>query len=98
MIQERPFNSTTLSQMRTVLSNQRTYLSYIRTGFAIVAVAVKTKSNIIAIVGALLIAIGVYQYYMIATQLEQDKIILPNKEIPLIFTAAGIMAVYYYFS
>ncbi len=95
---ERELNSTNMSLLRTALSNQRTHLSYIRTGFAITAVAVKLKSHIIIGSGILVIAIGVFQYYTIATNLEKDTIVLPNKEIPLIFTVAGIMAVYYYWT
>jgi uncharacterized membrane protein YidH (DUF202 family) len=91
-------SSNELAKMRTALANQRTYLAYTRTGFAVVAIAAKFKSNIVIAVGMLLIAVGVYQYYTIATDIENNKISLPNKEIPLTFTLAGIMAVYYYFA
>jgi len=95
---EKTVSSTELAKIRTALANQRTYLAYTRTGFAIVALAIKTRSHIVIAVGIILIAIGVYQYYVIAKQIEDNEIALPNKEVPLIFTVAGIMAVYYYFS
>ena len=91
-------SSNELAKMRTALANQRTYLAYTRTGFAVVAIAAKFKSNIVIAVGMLLIAVGVYQYYTIATDIENNEISLPDKEIPLTFTLAGIMAVYYYFA
>ena len=92
------FNNNTLAQMRTLLANQRTYLAYIRTGFAVTALAVKTKSNVVILIGMFLIVVGLYQYYTTATTIERGEIIFPNKELPVAFTVAGIMAVYYYWS
>lgn len=91
-------SSQKLAIMRTALANQRTYLAYTRTGFAVVALATKYKSLIVILVGMLLITLGVYQYYTIAVDLENNLHRLPNKEIPLTYTIAGLMAVYYYFS
>lgn len=91
-------DSNSLAVMRTLLANQRTYLAFIRTGFAVTALAVKTKSNLVILIGMILIAVGIYQYYTTANSIENGELIMPNKEIPLIFTVAGIMAVYYYWS
>jgi len=91
-------NSQNLAIMRTALANQRTYLAYTRTGFAVVALAAKFKSLVVILVGMVLITVGVYQYYTIALDLEKNVHRLPNKEIPLTFTIAGLMAIYYYFS
>jgi len=87
-----------LAVMRTALANQRTYLAYTRTGFAVVALAAKFKSLVVILVGMILITAGVYQYYTIAVDLENNIHRLPNKEIPLTYTVAGLMAIYYYFS
>lgn len=91
-------NSQNLAVMRTALANQRTYLAYTRTGFAVVALAAKFKSLVVILVGMVLITVGVYQYYTIALDLENEVHRLPNKEIPLTYTLAGLMAIYYYFS
>ncbi len=95
---KKDFNNNTLAQMRTLLANQRTYLAYIRTGFAVTALAIKTKSNIVIAIGMLLIGVGLYQYYTTASNIEKGTMVFPNKEIPVVFTVAGIMAVYYYWS
>ena len=87
---------TELSQIRTLYSNQRTYLAYLRTGFAITALAVSQKSDIIIFCGITLILFGVYQYYDMAKKIEKGIIKYPNKEIPLVFVISGLMAVYYY--
>ena len=84
--------------MRIVLANQGTYLAYIRTSFAVVALATKFKSLVVILVGMLLITVGVYQYYTIDLDLENQVHRLSNKEIPLTYTVAGLMAIYYYFS
>ena len=91
-------DSNRLAVLRTLLANQRTYLAFIRTGFAVTALAVKTKSNIVLLIRLLLIIVGIYQYYITATGIENGDFIIPNKEVPLIFTMAGILAVYYYWS
>jgi uncharacterized membrane protein YidH (DUF202 family) len=98
MAKKKEFNSNTLAQMRTLLANQRTHLAYIRTGFAVTALAVKTKSNIVILIGMFLIAVGLYQYYTLATIIENEEMVFPNREIPVVFTIAGILAVYYYWS
>ena len=90
--------SNKLALMNTALANQRTYLAYTRTGFAVTALAAKFKSNIVITVGLILIIVGVYQYYTIALDLENNIVSLPDKEIPLTFTIAGLKAVYYYFN
>jgi len=95
---EKEFNSTNLAKVRTLYANQRTYLSYIRTGFAVTLLSVKIKSNVVITIGSILIVVGLYQYYTHATAIEKDKIVFPNKEIPVLFTISGIMVVYYYFS
>lgn len=91
-------SSQNLAVMRTALANQRTYLAYTRTGFAVVALAAKFRSLVVILVGMVLITVGVYQYYTIALDLENEVHRLPNKEIPLTYTLAGLMAIYYYFS
>jgi uncharacterized membrane protein YidH (DUF202 family) len=98
MTKKQEFNNNTLAQMRTLLANQRTYLAYIRTGFAVTALAVKTKSKIVIVIGMFLIVVGLYQYYTTATTIEKGEMVFPNKEIPVVFTIASIMAVYYYWS
>ena len=67
--------------MRIVLANQGTYLAYIRTSFAVVALATKFKSLVVILVGMLLITVGVYQYYTIDLDLENQVHRLSNKEI-----------------
>ena len=91
-------NSLNMAVMKTALGNQRTYLAYTRTGFAVVALAAKFKSLVVILVGMILITVGVYQYYTIALDLENNVHRLPNKEIPLTYTLAGLMAIYYYFT
>jgi len=91
-------NSQNMAVMKTALANQRTYLAYTRTGFAVVALAAKFKSLVVILVGMILITVGVYQYYTIALDLENNVHRLPNKEIPLTYTLAGLMAIYYYFT
>jgi uncharacterized membrane protein YidH (DUF202 family) len=98
MAKKQEFNNNTLAQLRTLLANQRTYLAYIRTGFVVTALAIKTKRNIVIAIGMFLIAVGLYQYYTTATTIEKGQMVFPNKEIPVVFTIAGIMAVYYYWS
>ena len=91
-------NSQNLAVMRTALANQRTYLAYTRTGFAVVALAAKFKSLVVILGRYGINYRGVYQYYTIALNLENEVHRLPNKEIPLTYTLAGLMAIYYYFS
>ena len=97
-MEKKEFSTLNLARVRTLYANQRTYLAYIRTGFAITLLAVKIKSNIVITIGMILIAVGLYQYYTNAVALEKGTIVFPNKEIPVLFTISGIMAVYYYFS
>ena len=73
---KKDFNNNTLAQMRTLLANQRTYLAYIRTGFAVTALAIKTKSNIVIAIGMLLIGVGLYQYYTTASNIEKGTMVL----------------------
>ena len=44
----------------------------------------------------LLIMMGVNQYYTIAIELQSDIHRLSNKEIPLTYSVAGIIDIYYY--
>ena len=89
---------TDLAKMRTSLANQRTHLAYVRTGFAITGIAVTYNSNEVALIGVVLVLYGCYQYYTIAGDIEKNKFVSPNKEIPLLYSLAGLLALYYYFS
>ena len=91
-------NTTALAQLRTLYANQRTYLSYLRTGFAITAVAITFKSDVVILTGLILIIFGIYQYYTTALSVERGDVIFPNKEIPLVFALSGLRAVYYYWT
>ena len=97
-MKNKKLDTNSLAKLRTLLANERTYLSYIRTGFATTLLAVTIKNDIVIIIGTILILFGLYQYYTIATNLENNEIIYPNKNIPIIFSISGIMIVYYYWT
>ena len=90
--------SAKLAKMRTVLANERKHLAYMSAGFATLGVAVKTNNIIIANIGLFIIIMGLYNYYTIAQAIHKNEEKYSNKEIPLVFTSAGVLAVglFYY--
>ena len=95
MKQEKRFNTINLAKLRTLYANQRTHLSYIRTALAGVIIGVKLKNYIIVYGTILLILFDIFQYYINAVAIGNNKIIFPNKEIPVLFSIAIIISIYY---
>ena len=62
---------TYLSIQRTKMANLNTYLSYIRTGFAISAIAGNLKKIYIFLFGIIIILVSTYQYWYINDKLEK---------------------------
>ena len=83
------------SVVRTKLANQRTYLAYMRTGFAIAALAGSFQKKWIGLVGLIMILGSVAQYYHVNDHITK-KTKLSNKYdlLPLLFTCTSLAAFY----
>lgn len=77
-----------LATIRTRLANQRTYLAYMRTGFAISAIAGTFKKFYLALFGVIMILISTYQYYLLNLQLEQEPLF---DRTPLIYSILSLI-------
>jgi len=80
----------------TKLSNQRTYLAYMRTGFAIAALAGAFKKLWVALFGIIMILGSTIQYLYINYQLELHK--NPSNStldmVPIIYVPVALAAIY----
>ena len=66
-------NQLELAILTTKLSNERIYLTYLKTGLAILAIAVPFKKYYIALIGAVLILCSTLEYYYINHKLNKRK-------------------------
>ena len=90
-------NIYNLAEMRTLLANQRTYLAYMRTGFAVTALAINMKSDILIVLGMSIIFIGLYQYYSVSKSVREKKIEYNSRDINIVLALVGVLAVFYYY-
>ncbi len=92
-------NTNYLAIKRTKLANQRTYLAYMRTGFAIAAIAGSFKKMWIVIFGLFMIIISSFQYFVINHNLDSDEITNDNflDLIPISYLILSIGALYLQF-
>ena len=85
-----------LSIQRTRFANQRTYLAYMRSGFAIAAIAGSLKKMWIAGFGLIMIIGSFVQYYLINKSLNSHED--PKNEIldmiPMIYIFVSLGALY----
>jgi uncharacterized membrane protein YidH (DUF202 family) len=84
---------TYLSIQRTKMANLNTYLSYIRTGFAISAIAGNLKKIYIFLFGIIIILVSTYQYWYINDKLEKNEEVTTKmfETIPLIYMGLSIV-------
>lgn len=84
-----------ITQVVAAQGNERTYVSYMKAGMIIAGLALYLKEWPIALLSLTIAIYGGYEYYRIATAIENKKYVLPNKEFPLIF-AVGLIVFFYY--
>lgn len=85
-----------LAVQRTKLSNQRTYLAYMRTGFAIAAIAGVFKKWWITVFGIIMIIGSLAQYMIINNALNHQKNLHHGflDFIPVIYIILSLGALY----
>jgi uncharacterized membrane protein YidH (DUF202 family) len=91
-------NSNILAIERTKLANQRTFLAFIRTGFAISAIAGHFKKKYIFFFGVIMLILSTIQYIYITYALD-NKVINQsiNKTINyfiVIYSIIGVSVLY----
>ena len=87
-----------LSRTRTKLANQRTYLAYMRTGFAIAALAGVFKKMYILGFGVFMIVVSTSQYYHVLRDVDEDlEPGLPYGILPLLYSLLSILVLYLQF-
>ena len=90
-------NNNDLAKIRTKLANQRTYLAYMRTGFAISALAGSFKKKYLVLFGIVMIILSTIQYYLLNVSINNDDK-LKNMEyynlIPLIYIILSLIILY----
>jgi len=86
-------DTTILAIQRTKMANLTTYLSYIRTGFAISAIAGNFKKLYIFIFGIIIISVSTYQYWYINDKLDKHEEVTTKMfdTIPLIYMGLSIV-------
>lgn len=91
-------NNNELAFERTRLANQRTYLAYMRTGFAIAAIAGIFKKKWITLFGIFMIFGSLYQYIYINDSLINNHRLDTNihDSMPIIYTilSLGVLSLY----
>jgi len=92
-------NSTDLAKIRTKLASQRTYLAYMRTGFAIAAIAGSFKKLYLVLFGMVMIILSTIQYYLILKSINNDeKLEYDIHSIPMIYLFLSIIILYLQFN
>ena len=88
--------SNQLAIQRTKLANQRTYLAYLRTGFAIAAIAGTFKKKWICIFGIIMIIISSIQYIILNNNLKNESLIDMTyfDLIPVLYVMLSLGALY----
>ena len=88
--------NTQLSVYRTQLSNENTYMVYIRTGLAIVALAIPFRKYYIIFLGLILILISTLEYYYIGYHLDRrEEFDMGIFELVPVFTTVIILIIFY---
>ena len=72
-IESRDMKQLELAILTTKLANERTYLTYLKTGLAILVIAVPFKKYYIALIGAVIILCSTLEYYYINYKLKKGK-------------------------
>ena len=92
--------TTKLAILRTKLANKRTTMSFVRTGLAILLLAVVYKKKAFIILGLLMIISSNIEYYFINYFLSNNKIDFTGLQIfdllPILYSILFIIAMYYY--
>jgi uncharacterized membrane protein YidH (DUF202 family) len=78
MNKQKKTDTIDLAKMNTLLSNQRTYFSYIRSAFALLAIAIASNNYFILLCGILILVKGGYQYDRVKYDIINGKIIFSN--------------------
>ena len=93
---KKELTSYELAIKRTKLANERTYLAYMRTGFAIAALAGVFKKWWIVIFGLIILILSTVQYHTVNNQLNNKE--TPNTPIlellPIIYVVLGLLILF----
>lgn len=93
---ELAFYRTQLAVYRTQLANENTYMDYIRTGLAIVAVAIPFRKYYIVFLGLILILISTLEYYYIGYHLyRRDEFDMGVFELVPVLTTVIILCIFF---
>ena len=86
--------SLELAKARTDLANQRTYLAYMRTGFAIAAIAGLFKKWYISVFGVMMVVTSTIQYYYIHESIKHSrKASWDYHYVPLIYSILSLAVI-----
>lgn len=84
--------------MSTLLALQRTTLAYIRTGLALVGFGMKMKDKTMMYLGIISLAVGLYQHRTLSKSIRDEGDELPNDNLPIFITLAGLGVMIYRWS
>ena len=87
--------SLELAKMTTGMSNERTYLAYVRTGLAIVTIAIPFKKYYIMILGLIMIFVSTIEFYFINNNLNKNNFNIVVFVLMPLFATAIIFFIFY---